>query len=120
MPSWGTITISPKVHAVEGEARRMLNESTGLPEILFLIPAQDFSLIINEVSNIMQLMLAGLSIRMCFHYCPRCYAYPKLFCQLLISLQIIVPLPAEGEELSIFGHPVCEMIFGKNSEVGAF
>ena len=110
--------VSPRVHAAEGEARRLSKESIGLPEVLFLIPAQNFSFIINEISDIVQLMLPGLSILNCFHYSPRHHAYFELFCQLLISVQIIVPLPAEGEELRVFGHPVREMIFGEDCESG--
>ncbi len=35
-------------------------------------------------------------------------------------MQIIVPLLAKGEELRVFGRPVCEMILGKDCEVSAF
>ena len=114
-----TTMVSPRVYAAEGQSR-MLNESTVIPEVLFLIPSQYFTLIINEISNVMQLILPGHFILMCFHYRARHYAYFELFCQLLISVQIIVPLLAKGKKLRVFGHPVCEMIFGENSEVGAF
>ena len=68
----------------------------------------------------MQLILPRFPILVRFHYRPWHYAYFELFCQLLISVQIVVPLPAEREELRVFGHPVGEMIFGENGEVGAF
>lgn len=109
-----------RVHAAEGEARIVMDKSTGIPEVLFLVPAQYLPLVINKISNIMQLVLPRLSILTCFHYCPGHYTYLELFCQLLILVQIIVPLPAKGEELRIFGHPVCEMILGKDGELGAF
>ena len=119
-----TIMVSPRLPAAEEEeeeeeARRILNESTGIPEVLFLISTQYVPFITNEISNIMQLVFPSFFVVMCFHYCPRHYAYFELLCQRLISVQIIVPLFAEGEELRIFGHPVCEMILGKNSEMGA-
>ena len=116
MPLRGTITVSPRVHAAIEEARRLSSERIGLPEVLFLISAQNFSFIINEISNIMQLI--ALSILICFHYRPRYQAYFELLCQLLIFVQIIVPLPAEAEELRIFGHPVREMILGEYRELG--
>ena len=97
-----------------------MNESTGIPEVLLLIPAQYLPLIINEISNIMQLVFTRLSLHMCFHDCPRHYAYSELFCQLLISVQIILPLLAKGRELRVFGHPIREMVFRENGEVCAF
>lgn len=83
-----------------------------------MIPAQNLSFIINEISDIVQLMLPSLFILKCFHYCPRYHTYFELFCQLLISVQIIVPLAAEGEELRVFGHPVREMVLGEDRELG--
>ena len=101
-------------------ARGNLNESTIIPEVLLLIPGQYLPLIINEVSNIMQLVLPRLSILMHFHNRPRHNAYLELFRQLLISVQVIVPLRTEGEEFGVFGHPIREMVFGQDGEVGAF
>lgn len=120
VPSRGTRMVSPKVHAAEGEAKRKLNESAGIPEVLFLIPAKYLPLIINEISNIVQLVLPRLLILKCFHYRPRHNAYFELFCQLLISVQKIVPLRTEGKESRVFRHPVCEMIFREDGEVGTF
>ena len=117
MPLRGTRMVSPKVHAAD---RRKLNESAGIPEVLFLIPAKYLPLIINEISNIVELVLPRLLILECFHYRPRHNAYFELFCQLLISVQKIVPLRTEGKESRVFGHPVCEMIFGEDGEVGTF
>ena len=112
--------INLKVRCVEGEARRTLSESMGIPEVLFLIPAQYLPLIINEIGDIEQLVLPRLFVLMRFHNRPRHYAYLEFLCQLLVPNQIILPLPAEGRELRIFGHPIREMIFGENGEVGAF
>ncbi len=94
--------------------------SAGVPEVLFLVPPQYLSRCINKVGNIVQLILPRFRILMRFHYRPRHYAYIELFCQLLIFVQILVPLPAEREELRVFGHPIGEMVFGENGEVGAF
>lgn len=55
-----------------------------------------------------------------FHYRPGHDAYPKLFCQLCISVQVIIPLLAQGEELRVFRRPVREMVFGEDGKVGAF
>ena len=109
-----------KVQPVEGEARRKLSESMEIPEVLFLIPAQYLPLITNEIGNIKQLGLPRLFLDMRFHNRPRHYAYLEFLCQLLVSNQIIFPLPAEGRELRVFRHPIREMIFGENGEVGAF
>lgn len=109
------MTVSLRGHAAIEEAR-LLSERRGLPKVLFLISAQNLSSSINEISNIVQLI--GLSILIRFHYRPRYDAYFELFRQLLISMQVIVPLPAEGEELGIFGHPVREMILGEDRELG--
>lgn len=95
-------------------------KTKGIPEVLFLIPSQNLSLVINIISNVMQLILPRLCILMCFHYRPGHHAYFELFSQLLISAQIIVRVLAEGKESGVFGHPIREMIFGENSEVGAF
>ena len=118
MPLKGTTIVSPRFHTAEGEIKRLFKESIGLPEVLFLVPAQNFPFVVNEISDIVQLMLPGLSILKCFHYRPRHHAYFELFCQLLISVQIIIPLPAEGEELGVFGHPIREVIFGEDRELG--
>ena len=98
----------------------MLNESTRIPEVLLSIPAQYLPLIIDKISNIMQLVFPRLCLHMCFHYCARHDAYPELFGQLLIFVQISLPLLAKGQELMVFGHPVCEMVFRENGEVCAF
>ena len=97
-----------------------MDKSRGIPEVLLLVPAQYLPLVINEISNVMQLVLPRVSIFMRFHYCPRHYTYLELFCQLSISVQITVPLRAEREELRILWHPIREMILGKDSEVDAF
>ena len=47
--------------------RGMLNESTRIPEVLLLIPAQYLPLIIDKISNIMQLVFPRLCLHMCFH-----------------------------------------------------
>ena len=83
-----------------------------IPKVLFLIPAQYLPFVVNVIGDIMQL------IPMRFHYRPRHYAYPELFGQLLISVQVLVPLLADGEELRVFGHPIGEMVFRENSELG--
>lgn len=68
----------------------------------------------------MQLVFPRLPILVCFHDRSGYNAYLELFCQLLISMQIVVPLLTQGKETRVFGHPVCEMILGENSEVSAF
>ena len=120
MPSRRAVGVISEVRVVEGEAERNWNESEELPKILFLVPPQNLTLVVNEISNIMQLILPRLCILLCFYYCPRHNAYIKLFGQLLIFVQIIVPLPAEGDEFRVFGHPICEMIFRENCELGPF
>ena len=109
-----------KVQLVEGKARRTLSESMGIPEVLFLISAQYLPLIINEIGNIMQLVLPRLFLYMRFYNCPWHYAYSEFLRQLLVSKEIILPLLAEGRELMVLGHPIREMIFGENGELGAF
>ena len=118
MPSRRAVGVVSVVRVVQGEAERDWNESEELPKILFLVPPQDLTLVVNEVSNVMQLILPRLYILLCFYYRPRHNADIKLFGQLLIFVQIIVPLPAERDELRVFGHPICEMIFRKNCELG--
>lgn len=110
--------VSRNVHALYGEARTTLNEAD-IPKVLFLISAQYLPFVVNKISNIEQLILLSLSIPICFHYCTRHNTYSELLCQLLISVQIFVPLRTEEKELRVFGHPVCKMVFGKDSEVGA-
>lgn len=68
----------------------------------------------------MQLVLPRLSIPTRFHNRPRHNAHLELFRQPLISVQVVVPLRAEGEERGVLGHPVREMVFGQDGEVGAF
>ena len=92
----------------------------GIPKVLFLIPAQYLPLIINEIGNVKQLILPRLFFHMGFHNRPRYYAYFEFLCQLLVSNQIILPLLAEGRELRVLGHPIREVIFRENGEVGAF
>ena len=91
----------------------------GIPEVLFLIPAQYLPLIINEIGDIMQLVLPRLFLHMRFNNRPRHDAYLEFLCQLLVSKEIILPLLAEGRELRVLGHPIREMIFGENGELGA-
>ena len=45
--------VSLEVQAAEGEARQILNERGGIPEVLLLIPSQYHPFIIDEISNIM-------------------------------------------------------------------
>ena len=97
-----------------------LKERREIPEVLLLIPSQYLPFVIDEVSNIVQLILPGLSILVSFHYRPGDYAYLKLFGQLLVPAQIIAPLLAEGGEPRIFGHPVCQMVFGQDGEMSVF
>ena len=73
------------------EAGTNWNKSEELPKILFLVSPQDLTLVVNEVSNIMQLILPRLCILLGFNYRPRHNADIKLFGQLLIFVQIIVP-----------------------------
>ena len=120
MPSPRAVYVIPEVRVIQGEVERNWNESEELPKILFLIPPQDLTLVVNEVSNIMQLFLSRLCILLCFYYRPRHNADIKLFGQLLVFVQIIIPLPAEGGELRVFGYPICEMIFWENCELGPF
>ena len=54
-----------------------------------------------------------------FHYGPWHYGYSELLCQLLISAQILIPSLADGEESRVLGHPVGEMVFGQDREMGA-
>ena len=108
------------VQHVEGEARRTLSESMGIPEVLFLIAAQYLPVITNEIGNIMQLVLPRLFLHMRFHNSPWHYTKVEFLCQLLVSLQIILPLLAQDRELRIFRYPIGEMIFRENGEVGAF
>ena len=68
----------------------------------------------------MQLVLARLCIPVRFHNRPRHDAHVELLRQPLISAQVVVPLRAEGEEGRVLGHPVREMVFGQDGEVGAF
>ena len=117
MPSRRAVSGFSEVRVVVCEAERNWNESEELPKILFLVSPQDLTLVVNEVSNIMQLILPRLCILLCFYYRPRHNADIKLAGQLLIFVQIIVPLPAETYELRVFGHPISEMIFWKNSEL---
>ena len=109
-----------KVHGVKGEARRMPSERKGVPEVLFLIPAQYLPFITNEIGNIMQLILSRLFLHMRFHNSPWHYTNFEFLCQLLVSNQIILPLLAKERELRIFRHPIREMIFGENGELSAF
>ena len=88
--------VNPKIQATGRENRRMLNESTRIPKVLFLIPSQYLPLIIDKISNIMQLVFPRLRLHMRFHYCPRHDAYSELFCQLLIFVQMVLPLLAKG------------------------
>ena len=120
MPSRRVVSVISEVRVAEGEVEGNWNESQELPKILFLVSPQNLTLVVNEVSNIMQLILLRLCILLCFYYRPRHNANLKLFGQLLISVQIIVPLPAEGDELRLFGHPICEMILWENCKLGAF
>lgn len=113
---WEMMVIS-SVHAAEGDAWRIIDGSISIPEVLFLITAQYLPLVINEIGNIVQL---SHFIFMYFHYCPRHKANFELFCQLLISLQINVPLLTKGNELRVFRQPIREMVFGKYGEVGTF
>lgn len=55
-----------------------------------------------------------------FHDRPRHDAYLELFRQLLVSVQVILPLLAEGHEPRVLGHPVCEVVLGEDGEVSAF
>ena len=118
MPSRRGAGVISEVRVVQGEAERNWNESEELPKILFLVSPQNLTLVVNKVSNIMQLLLSRLCILLCFYYCPRHNADIKLFGQLLIFVQIIVPLPTERDELRVFGHPIGEMIFRENCELG--
>ena len=117
MPSQRVVSVFSEVHVVEGEAERNWNESEELPKILFLVSPQNLTLVVNEVSHIVQLILSRLCILLCFYYRPRHNADIKLFSQLLVFVQIVVPLPAERDELRVFGHPIGEMIFRENSEL---
>lgn len=110
--------LSLKVHAAGGEAGRMLDGGIGIPEVLFLIPPQYLPFIVNEVCHVMQLFLPRPFILMCFHYCPRHNAYFERFCQLLISVQIIIPLLTQRKEFRVFRHPVGEVVFGEHGEAG--
>ena len=109
-----------EVQHVEGEAGRTLSESMGIPEVLFLVPAKYLPLITNEIGNIMQLVPFRLLFHMRFHDSPWHYTKFEFLCQLLVSPQIMLPLLAKEGELRIFRHPVGEMIFGENGEVGTF
>ena len=117
MPSRRAVSGFSEVCVVVCEAERNCNESEELPKILFLVSPQDLTLAVNEVSNVMQLLLPRLCILLCFYYRPRHNADTKLFGQLFVFVQIIVPLPAKRDELRVFGHPISEMIFRKNSEL---
>ena len=112
--------VNLKFQSVEGEARRTLSESMGIPEVLFLIPAQYLSRIINEIGDIKQLALHRQILHMRYHHHTQHNPYLEFLCQLLVPDQIILPLLAEGRELRVFGHPIREMIFGEDGEVGAF
>ena len=68
----------------------------------------------------MQLVPPRLFLHMRFHNSPWHYTEFEFLCQLLVSPQIILPLLAQERELRIFRHPVREMIFRENGEVGAF
>ena len=120
MPSRRAVGVISEVRVVEGEAERIWNESEELPKILFLVPPQNFTHVVNEVRNIMQLILSRLCILLCFYYRPRHNADIKLFGQRLIFVQIIVPLAADRDELRVFGHPIGEMIFWEYCELGPF
>lgn len=67
----------------------------------------------------MQLIFPRLLLPVRFHNRPRHDAYLELLCQLLISVQVVFPLLAEGHELRVLGHPVCEVVFGEDGEVSA-
>ena len=95
-------------------------EHGGIPEVLFLIPAQYLALIIDEIGNVMQLVLPRLLLHMRFHNRARHYAYLEFLCQPLVSQHVIAPSLADGQELRVLGHPVREMVFGEDDEVGTF
>ena len=68
----------------------------------------------------MQLVLARLLLPVRFHDRPRDDAYLELFRQLLVSVQVILPLLAEGHEPRVLGHPICEVVLGEDGEVSTF
>ena len=68
----------------------------------------------------MQLILSRLFLHMRFHNSPWHYTNFEFLCQLLVSNQIILPLLAKEREFRIFRHPIREMIFREDRELGAF
>lgn len=68
----------------------------------------------------MQLVLPRLPFLVRLHNRPRHDADLELLRQLPVSVQVILPLLAEGRELRVLGHPVREVVFGEDGELGAF
>ena len=90
-----------------------------VPDILLLIPSQYFTLMVNEIRYIMQLLLTPFFMLICLHDCARHNTYRQLLGQLSIPVQIVLPLRADLSELRVIGCPICEVVFWKDGEMGA-
>ena len=109
----------------EGSAQQQIEGGRGrevgssVPDILLLIPSQYFSLVVNEIRYVMQLLLPAFFMLICLHDCAWYDTYCQLLGQLFIPVQIVLPSRADLSELRVFGSPICEVVFWKDGEMGA-
>jgi hypothetical protein len=82
-----------------------------IPQVLLNIFANDFALMVDKVRYVEQLIFLRLLLRMRFHNGARLDANPALLRQLLVLVQIRLPLVAQADECWILRHPACEVIF---------
>ena len=90
-----------------------------IPEVLLLIPPQYLPIIPNKVRYINQPILLRLRILLSLHNSPGYDTYIMLLGQGPILVEIRLPLIADVAEARVVGYPVCEMVFGEDSELGA-
>lgn len=73
-------------------------------------------MVVDEVCNVQELLILFLCIYMPLHDRSRHYAYAALLSEILILLQVKLPLVTQWQKLLVFRKPIGEVVFGEYNE----